>query len=324
LPANFELLSLQMFRTNYFASRLFTAFKQTRNFRLSYAKLAVPCRRAIAFGTGGSATSIAFSLFGAAKEQTKSDDSTTPKDYGIISALREADSFYDKYMIDNAYSVLRKYRTRDDPEILWRLARVICEQAKQCKNAEEKKRLFYESLEMAEKALKSAGAQGSFAAHKWYAIILDYVGAQEGTKSRIQKSYDVKSHLERALELNPRDATTWHILGIWHFSFADLPTYQRLAAKAIFGTPPSSNYEEALRHFERAEAISPNFYITNNYYLGLTYERLGQKEKAIEEYKKVFYAPLLTLDDGESHKKAIERLRKLGVNQENLASERSH
>ena len=59
------------------------------------------------------------------------------------------------------------------------------------------------------------------------AIILDYVGEIEGTKSRIAKSYEVsissfldnfypqvRSHLERALEIYPGDATTWHILGI--------------------------------------------------------------------------------------------------------------
>lgn len=46
-----------------------------------------------------------------------------------------------------------------------------------------------------------------------YAIILNYVAELEGTKAQIQKSYDVKKHLERALEINSLDATTWHILG---------------------------------------------------------------------------------------------------------------
>lgn len=50
-----------------------------------------------------------------------------------------------------------------------------------------------------------------------YAIILDYVGEQEGTKSRLLKSHEVKQHLEKALEINSLDATTWHILGINYF-----------------------------------------------------------------------------------------------------------
>jgi hypothetical protein len=47
--------------------------------------------------------------------------------------------------------------------------------------------------------------------------------------------------------------------GIWHFTFADLPSYQRLAANVFFASPPTSTYEEALRHFERAESIQVCF-----------------------------------------------------------------
>ncbi|KAH7726668.1 Protein F33H2.6 [Aphelenchoides avenae] len=268
-------------------------------------------QKSLLFSTGGG-TTLALSLFGSGKKDA-SQTGHKAKDYGVLQAIRESDSFYTMYMIDNAYAVLRKYRNSEDPEVLWRLARIICEQGKMCKNAEEKKRLFNEALEMAEKAIKNGGASGLFAAHKWYAIILDYVGEQEGTKSRIKRSYDVKVHLERALELNPLDATTWHILGVWHFTFADMPSYQRLAAKAIFGTPPSSTYEEALRHFERAESIQPGFYTANQYYLGQVYERLGQKDKAIEQYQQAFRAPVITVDDGDIHTKVYERLKKLGV-----------
>jgi hypothetical protein len=35
------------------------------------------------------------------------------------------------------------------------------------KNPEEKKRLFHEAFEYAEKALKSEEGEGSFGAHKW-------------------------------------------------------------------------------------------------------------------------------------------------------------
>jgi hypothetical protein len=46
-----------------------------------------------------------------------------------------------------------------------------------------------------------------------YAIILDYASECQGTKARLVNSYEVKIHLERALEINPLDPTTWMILG---------------------------------------------------------------------------------------------------------------
>lgn len=88
---------------------------------------------------------------------------------------------------------------------------------------------------------------------------MNYASECQGTKAQLTKSYDVKTHLERALEINPTDATTWMILGMWHFAFADMASYTRLAARAIYATPPSSTYEEALHHFERAEAIQVIF-----------------------------------------------------------------
>lgn len=50
---------------------------------------------------------------------------------------------------------------------------------------------------------------------------MNYVAEMEGTKAQIQKSPEVKMHLERALEINSMDATTWHILGILFKSFSD-------------------------------------------------------------------------------------------------------
>lgn len=74
-------------------------------------------------------------------------------------------------------------------------------------------RLFKEALEFAEKAISNEEARGSFGAHKWYAIILNYVSELEGTKAQIKAALDVKRHFERALEINPMDATTWMTLG---------------------------------------------------------------------------------------------------------------
>ena len=89
-----------------------------------------------------------------------------------------------------------------------------------------------------------------------YAILLDYIGEIEGNKSRIAKASEVRKHLEGALEIFSNDPTTWHILGLWHFAFADMSYAVRMIAKAIFGTPPSSTYDEALNCFLRAEQIT--------------------------------------------------------------------
>lgn len=59
------------------------------------------------YSSGGGTTTVALSLFGSGKKdltQTEGKD----KDFGLLQSIREADTFYNMYMIDNAYGVLRK------------------------------------------------------------------------------------------------------------------------------------------------------------------------------------------------------------------------
>ncbi|KAL7074581.1 hypothetical protein ACQ4LE_006256 [Meloidogyne hapla] len=258
----------------------------------------------IFLGGGGTAL-LSLSFFSSNK---KDDDEKT--DPNIDKIIREADILYNAYLIDNAYGILRRYRSSENSELLWRLARVICEQGKQCKNVEEKNRLFREAFEIIEKALKCEPAKGSFGTHKWYAILLNIVSELDGDKAQLSKAVEVRDHFERALEIDPLDATTWHSLGVWHYSFANLPTSQRLLAGIFYSRPPNSTYVEALRHFENAEAIKPGFYSANNYYMGLTLEKMNRSDEAKVQFILAFLAPVVTMDDGEIHKKAWEHLQK--------------
>ncbi|CAI4221467.1 unnamed protein product [Auanema sp. JU1783] len=279
-------------------------------------KKSVVLLRNLALGSGMS--TIAVSLFApsVSEKESLAEKPRRPKDLNLV--LRETDALYDNYLIDNAYGLLARYKNSDCSELLWRLARVLCEKGKLSRDPAEKKKLMYEAYEVVQNALKHEPIEGCFGAHKWYAILLDYIGEIEGNKSRIEKSYLVREHLENAVKLYDKDATTWHILGIWHFSFADMGYATRLVAKTIFGTPPSSTYEEALHYFLKAEEIESGFYSTNTFYIAEVYDRLGKKEEATEYYKKAFKMPVVTADDNIIHKKAFDKLRKLGIKEREL------
>ncbi|GMT00312.1 hypothetical protein PENTCL1PPCAC_22486, partial [Pristionchus entomophagus] len=270
--------------------------------------------RSLFVGAGG--TSLAVSFFSAKEDKPK------PPFPNYETVIRETDLLYENYLIDNAYNILRKYETSEYPELLWRLARVLCEKGKLSKAQANRKKYFLEAFTVIQRALSCEPPEGSFGAHKWMAILLDYVGEIEGTKSRIAKSYEVRKHLERALEINGKDATTWHILGLWHFTFADMSSITRMAAKAIFGTPPSSTYQEALELFLKAEELQPNFYSKNTYYIGEVYDRLGRHDESIKYYRQSFMAPVVSADDRDTHHLAHEKLRKAKVAAEDLVNRR--
>ncbi|KAF6323659.1 regulator of microtubule dynamics 1 [Rhinolophus ferrumequinum] len=146
----------------------------------------------------------------------------TAKVSGVEEVLAQADYLYESGETEKLYQLLTQYKESEDAELLWRLARASRDVAQLSgTSAEEKKLLVYEALAYAKRALEKN--ESSFAAHK------------------------------KAIELNPKDATSIHLMGIWCYTFAEMPWYQRRIAKMLFATPPSSTYEEALGYFQRAE-----------------------------------------------------------------------
>ncbi|XP_047277793.1 regulator of microtubule dynamics protein 1 isoform X24 [Homo sapiens] len=170
----------------------------------------------------------------------------------VEEILEQADYLYESGETEKLYQLLTQYKESEDAELLWRLARASRDVAQLSRTSEEEKKLLvYEALEYAKRALEKN--ESSFASHKWYAICLSDVGDYEGIKAKIANAYIIKEHFEKAIELNPKDATSIHLMGIWCYTFAEMPWYQRRIAKMLFATPPSSTYEKALGYFHRAE-----------------------------------------------------------------------
>ncbi|XP_019383429.1 PREDICTED: regulator of microtubule dynamics protein 1 isoform X2 [Gavialis gangeticus] len=210
--------------------------------------------------------------------------------------LDQADYLYGSGETEKLYQLLVQHKNSEDAELLWRLARASRDLAQLSRtSAEEKKQLIYEALEYAKKALEKN--ESNFAAHKWYAICISDVGEYEGIKAKIASAFIIKEHFQKAIELNPKDATSVHLMGIWCYSFADMPWYQSKIAAVLFATPPSSTYEEALHYFQMAEKAEPNFYSKNLLYLGKTYLKLNNKKMALLWLTKAKEYPAHTEED---------------------------
>ncbi|XP_067290443.1 regulator of microtubule dynamics protein 1 isoform X3 [Pseudorasbora parva] len=224
--------------------------------------------------------------------------------------LEQADYLYSCGETQKLHQLLVNHKDSEEAEFLWRLARASRDLALLSSiSAEEKKRLTYEAFDFARRALEKN--ESSFAAHKWFAICLSDVGDYEGIKVKIGNSYIIREHLERAIDLNPKDATSIHILGYWCFAFAELPWYQRKVAAVIFGSPPSATYEDALAFFLKAEEVDPNFYSKNLLMLGKTYMMLRDVQQAALWLTRARDCPAVTEEDKQVHKEALELLKKL-------------
>lgn len=170
-------------------------------------------------------------------------------------------------------------------------------------------RFVYEAYNLAKAALEQD--ENNFACHKWVGITISEVGDYEGIKVKISNAFTIKTHFDKAVELNPKDGTSRHLVGMWCFTFADMPWYQRKIASALFASPPTATYEEALDHFLAAEKVEPNFYSKNTLMIGKIYTRLNDKEKAKFWLEKAKNMPVANPSDQEAHDEAVTLLKQL-------------
>ncbi|XP_061197194.1 regulator of microtubule dynamics protein 1-like [Saccostrea echinata] len=252
-------------------------------------------------------TVYAFS-FGKSKEKKVSDEEKPDE---LKTVIETADKLYLDYKIQELYDYLIEFKDCESDEVMWRLARAATDKGKASSDQKVKKSCMYEAFEYAKKALQLNDK--NFACHKWYAVLLDYTGEYEGTKARISNSFSVKKHFLRAVELNPKDATSIHSIGYWCFVFADLPWYTRKLAAALFATPPTSTYSEALYYFQLAEEVDPDFYSMNLLMIGKTHLRMKNYIAAKTYLLKARDYPVLTPDDEKAHEEAIQLLKSIGL-----------
>ncbi|KAI9989164.1 hypothetical protein PInf_019303 [Phytophthora infestans] len=181
----------------------------------------------------------------------------------VAAVIKRADELFEQGQHTQTRQYLKAELPKYPPsaEMLWRVARACNYLVEEKSKLDEKKALAFEGLAHAEKAF--ALNSDSAASNKWMAIMTSTVGNFRDLKEKIAGAYVIRDHIQRAIELDPTDATSRNILGQWCLAFADMTWIEKRAAAALFGAPPSATYEEAVEHFHAAENISPGFWKKN-------------------------------------------------------------
>jgi len=195
----------------------------------------------------------------------------------------------------------------DDVEILWRLARANYELGEIASDKTVKQEYFTEAHKLAAKCLELD--EKNAMSHKWVAITTSGLGDFLSTKEKIGNSFKIKEHALKALELKPTDPTICHLLGRWCYAVANIGWVDRKLAAALFATPPTSTFEEALGYLQKAEQLQPNF-LRNAVWIGDTYTSLKQYDKAREAYKCAVEMPYTGDVETALHNDAVAKAKK--------------
>jgi len=119
---------------------------------------------------------------------------------------------------------------------------------------------------------------------KWYVITLGKTVEEDTIRNQIEQSKNIKNIALKVIDLLPDDEFCYSIMGQWHYKLADLGRASRRIASILFSEPPKGSFEEAQYFFEKSLERNSD-YIGTYYWLGKTYLKLNNEQKAIELFE---------------------------------------
>jgi tetratricopeptide (TPR) repeat protein len=195
-----------------------------------------------------------------------------------------------------------------NPDLLVRIARQYRYLMTDAPDKQEKLRLGHIALDYSMRA--AACGPKDCDAQLAPAITLGKMLLYMPTKEQVSASPRIKEAVDKALAIDPRNDTAWHILGRWNRVLADINVMKRYLAGMVYGKLPTGSNEEAERAMKKAISINPDR-LMHYIELGRIYAQMGRKEEARELINKGLAMPNTEKDDPETKQRGRETLAKL-------------
>ncbi|MFN0157348.1 MAG: tetratricopeptide repeat protein [Bacteroidota bacterium] len=176
----------------------------------------------------------------------------------------------------------------DNPEILWRLARVYV-----CLGEVEEGPQGVEFLRKAEMYGRRClqGDSTNAVAHTWLAGALGYLALNANAGEQVRLSHELLEHVDRALALDPKNDAAYSIKGSFYRALGNVGWLERRLATLFVGSIPDGGYEEAEAALLHAITLAPDV-MRHRYELGVLYIDWGRKEEALQALRKAATLPV--------------------------------
>ena len=195
-----------------------------------------------------------------------------------------------------------------NPELLVRIARQYRYLMTDASDTQEKLRLGHLALDYSTRA--AACGPKDCDAQLAPAITLGKMLPYLPTKEQVGASPRIKESVDKALAIDSRNDTAWHVLGRWNRVLAEVSSAKRFVAGLIYGQLPKGSIEEAEQDMKKAIALNPNR-LMHYIEIGRIYAQMGRKQEAREFINKGLAMPDTEKDDPETKQRGRETLAKL-------------
>src|SRR5512140_1929578 len=194
----------------------------------------------------------------------------------------------------------------DDPEVLWRLARVnVC--MADVADQDQRLALYRRAEGFADRCIQADSTRSE--GHTWRAAALGNIATFEGSKMKVQLCNVIKAELDESIRLNPDNDIAYSILGSFYMALGDVSWLERRLAAIFLGSLPEGGYDDAERALKKAIALSPCV-IRHHAELGLLYVKEDRTQEALAEFRQVAALPVLLARDRHDQSLAVEFIQK--------------
>ena len=220
--------------------------------------------------------------------------------YGQTAAdnIRQGDEYYAQF--DDA-KALDEYAlaVKAEPgnyEALWKLSRAYLDvgdriDTKEKDAADRQTKMYLESEAYARQAVK-ANPEDTWG-HFFLSAALGKHALLLGKKQQIAMSKEIRTEIEKAIALDPKNDLAYHALGRWERRMAEIGGAKRFFGSIIYGSIPKGSFDEAVKDFQKAIELNPNY--TNHYLeLGRSYLSLKKYDLGAQEFQKTLDCPITT------------------------------
>ena len=194
----------------------------------------------------------------------------------------------------------------NNAEVLWRLARAYVDLGNVEKEKAKQRELYQTAESYAKKGIQVDPNHSR--CHTYDGVAVGKVALGEGSKEKVRLSAEVKKSVEKAIELDPKNDTAYHLLGRWHRNVANLSGISKAFAKILYGGLPPASNQEAAEYLKKATELAPD-YINHHLELAITYQTMKEWQSALDELDQVDQLPAKAKQDPE-YKKTAQQLRK--------------
>jgi tetratricopeptide (TPR) repeat protein len=164
------------------------------------------------------------------------------------------------------------------------------------KKEDDKVRNYDDARSYAEQAIKLAPENAD--ANYVMAVAMGRKAMTAGAKEKVAAVKEVKKYAELAIKFNPSYAKAYHVLGKWNYEVANLNTFEKAAAKMLFGGLPEGTLGSAISNYEKCRKLDPSI-VLNYLELARAYKENEEQDKAIETLRKAVSLRSVYQDDAD-------------------------